>query len=43
MRLTDYEVNKDAFRYANNKMIDELKLKNEFYNKINIGIYTNRK
>ena len=30
MRLTDYEINKDEFRNANNKLIDEMKLKNEF-------------
>lgn len=30
MRLTDYEANKGEFRNANNKLIDELKLKNEF-------------
>lgn len=30
MRLTDYEVNKEKFKNANNKLIDELKLRNEF-------------
>lgn len=30
MRLTDYEANRDKFKNANNKLIDELKLKNEF-------------
>ncbi len=30
MRLTDYEVNKVEFKNANNKLIDELKLKKEF-------------
>lgn len=30
MRLSDYEANKDKFKYANNQLIDELKLRNEF-------------
>ena len=30
MRLTDYEVNREEFMNANNKLIDELKLKEEF-------------
>lgn len=30
MRLTDYEVNKEEFMNANNKLVDELKLKEEF-------------
>lgn len=30
MRLTDYEANKDKFKNENNKLIDELNLKNEF-------------
>lgn len=30
MRLTDYEVNKDEIKNANNKLVDELNLKKEF-------------
>ncbi len=30
MRLTDYEVNREEFMNANNKLVDELKLKEEF-------------
>lgn len=30
MRLTDYEANKEEFMNANNKLVDELKLKEEF-------------
>ena len=30
MRLTDYEANREEFMNANNKLVDELKLKEEF-------------